>query len=228
MYTLLSIVPTEKCLSSTVDSTLTSPSSTQILVVRHAHVHNPKDILYGRLPRFRLSESGRTQAEATARFLSTRPVTTVYTSPLLRARQTAEIIVSRHPHASLHTSRDLLETRTSYQGSPNSILKPGFSFYEPRVSESDETMEDVFERMVRFLTRVLKRHRGETVVAVSHADPITIMRVGLRGLALTARNLHAEVYPERASVTQLTYEPGQPPAMAYFNIANTLIQSRSA
>jgi broad specificity phosphatase PhoE len=66
------------------------------------------------------------------------------------------------------------------------------------------------------------------VVAVSHADPITIMRVGLRGLALTARNLHAEVYPERASVTQLTYEPGQPPAMAYFNIANTLIQSRSA
>ncbi len=78
-------------------------------------------------------------------------------------------------------------------------------------------MADIFERMLRFLRQVAKRHPGGTVVAVSHADPITIMRVGLRGLPLTAQNLHREVYPERASVTQLTLQPGKELRMTYFN-----------
>lgn len=156
------------------------------------------------------------QAEYTASFLATRPVAAIYTSPLLRARQTAAIFASRFPGIEVHTSRLLLETRTAYQGNSNSILKPGFSFYEPRHDPSDESMADIFGRMLRFLQRAAKRHAGEVVVAVSHADPITIMRVGLRGLPLTAQNLHREVYPGRASVTQLTLEPGQPLHMSYF------------
>ena len=64
-------------------------------MVRHAHVHNPQDILYGRLPRFRLSPEGRTQAEILARFLSTRDTAAIYTSPLLRARQTVAFEVAR-------------------------------------------------------------------------------------------------------------------------------------
>src|SRR5437588_6110299 len=110
---------------------LSAPLLTEILVVRHAHVHNPRDILYGRLPRFRLSTQGQRQAEETARFLAARPVAAIYTSPLLRARQTARILTHYHPSVGLKTSRRLLEVRTSYQGSPNSILKKGFSFYEP-------------------------------------------------------------------------------------------------
>lgn len=180
-------------------------------------MHNPRDILYGRLPRFRLSDEGRRQAEYTASFLATRPVTAIYSSPLLRARQTAGIFASRFPDLEVHTSRLLLETRTTYEGSPNSILKPGFSFYEPQHDPGDETMEDIFRRMLRFLERAARRHAGEVIVAVSHADPITIMRVGLRGLPLTAQNLHREVYAERASVTQLTLEPGKPLHMSYFN-----------
>lgn len=193
------------------------PSFTQILVIRHSHVHNPQDILYGRLPRFGLSEEGKRQAEYTANFVAARPVAAIYSSPLLRARQTADIFASRFPKITVHMSRLLLETRTTYEGSPNSILKPGFSFYEPRRDASDETMADIFARMLRFLERTARRHAGEVVVAVSHADPITIMRVGLRGLPLTAQNLHREVYPERASVTQLSLEPGQALRMAYFS-----------
>lgn len=83
-------------------------------------------------------------------------------------------------------------------------------------------MADIFGRMLRFLARTARRHPGEVVVAVSHADPITIMRVGLRGFPLTAQNLHREVYAERASVTQLTLEPGKPLHMAYFNPAEGL------
>jgi broad specificity phosphatase PhoE len=186
--------------------------------VRHAEVRNPRDILYGRLPRFGLSDRGREQASRTARFLSSRALDAVYTSPLLRARQTASALTQYHPDVAVHLSRDLLEVRTSYQGEPNSILKPGFSFYEPRRADEDETMDDVWARMNRFLCRVARRHPGGAVAAVSHADPITILRVGLLGLPMTAAALHRVVYADRASVTEIVLTPRAEPTMTYFNV----------
>jgi broad specificity phosphatase PhoE len=188
-------------------------------MVRHAHVHNPKDILYGRLPHFRLSAQGRKQAEETARFLAARPVAAIYSSPLLRARQTARILTHYHPSAQVRLSRLLLEVRTSYQGSPNSILKRGFSFYEPLKEPADETMADVFKRVATFMRRIALRHSGHTVVAVTHADPIAIMRVGLLGLPLTAANMHATAYPARSSVNQVMVTPDGPPQITYFDVA---------
>jgi broad specificity phosphatase PhoE len=219
MYTLLSIGPTEKLLNSTSEAILFAPLPTEILIVRHAHVHNPQDILYGRLPRFRLSTLGLQQAEETARFLAARPVAAVYSSPLLRARQTARILTHYHPSAPVGFSRLLLEVRTGYQGSSNSILKQGFSFFEPLKNPSDETMADVFNRIVTFLRRLVRHHQGQTVVAVTHADPIAIMRVGLLGLPLTVANMHATAYPARSSVNQVVVGPDRPPEITYFDVA---------
>ena len=190
-------------------------------MVRHAEVHNPRDILYGRLPRFRLSERGRLQAEQTARFLAARPLDAIYSSPLLRARETADILSHYHPAASVRLSRALIEVRTGYEGSSNSVLKAGFSFYEPRKDPHDETMQDVFDRMMRLLQRAARRHAGRAFAIVSHGDPIAIVRIGLLGQALSAANLHATAYPTRSSVNQVRLEPGGPPQLAYFNVAET-------
>lgn len=116
-------------------------------------------------------------------------------------------------------ARGLLEVRTAYQGEPNSILKPGFSFYEPKRDEADESMEDVWNRMRAFLDRVARLHAGRTVAAVSHADPITILRVGLLGLPMTVESLHRVVYAERASVTEIVLRPGTSATLTYFNVA---------
>jgi broad specificity phosphatase PhoE len=184
-------------------------------------VHNPRDILYGRLPRFRLSEDGHRQALQTARFLSTRAISAIYSSPLLRARQTAEIIAQLQPGVRVRIARALLETRSSYQGEPNSILKQGFSFYEPRRDPSDESMQDIWDRMSRFVSLALRRHSGGSVVLVSHADPITILRVGLEGRELTVHNLHAVTYAARGSITQLVFAPDRPLMMSYFNVGES-------
>jgi len=200
------------------DGILTAPFPTTILAIRHAEVHNPKDIVYGRLPHFGLSRLGRQQAEATARFLDARPISAIYSSPLLRARQTARILSRYHPRLVPRTARALVEVRTSYQGSPNSILKPGFSFYEPLKVPSDESMQQVFDRMLRFVRLLVRRHTGGSVVMVSHADPIAILRVGLEGLALTAANLHSTVYPDRGSVTQILIGHDQGLRLSYFEI----------
>lgn len=189
--------------------------------MRHAHVHNPRNILYGRLPRFRLSEDGARQAEAVARFLSTRTLAGLYSSPLLRARQTAQAISSYHPDLVIRFSRLLLETRSGFEGESNDILKPGFSFYEPRRHPTDETMEDVWRRMIRMVKRAVSRHPGGSVVLVSHADPITILRVGLEGRAFTTRDLHAVVYPDRASVTQLVIGVDGETSLSYYNVGES-------
>src|SRR5947209_20583375 len=89
----------DNCWNRTADlrSRVNAPAGTDIYVVRHAHVHNPHDILYGRLPRFRLSELGLEQARKVADFLSGRNIEAIYSSPLLRARQTAEMIAQSLP-----------------------------------------------------------------------------------------------------------------------------------
>jgi probable phosphoglycerate mutase len=197
-----------------------APRRTDIYVVRHAHVHNPNDILYGRLPRFRLSAAGSTQAQQVADFLAGRPIDAIYSSPLLRARQTAATISRALPGVPMHLSGLILEVLTSYEGSPNSIMKPGFSFYDPLKGESDESMAAVYARISRFLRGAVRRHAGRAIVAVTHADPIAIMRLGLLGKAFTVSDLHSTVYPARASINLVTLTPDADPVLTYFNVAS--------
>jgi broad specificity phosphatase PhoE len=102
-------------------------------------------------------------------------------------------------------------------------VKPGFSYYEPRAAEGDETMEDVFGRFRRFLRIVTRRHTGRAVVAVSHADPIAIMRLGLMGQEFSAANLHSTVFPARASINLVTLLPDLDPAITYFNVSGEIL-----
>jgi broad specificity phosphatase PhoE len=85
-------------------------------LIRHGEVHNPRQILYGRLPRFRLSDSGRWQAKQCGKRLNGSGIDAIYSSPLLRARQTAEEIIRRCGPNKLHISRLLNEVYTAYEG----------------------------------------------------------------------------------------------------------------
>ncbi|GAC1444731.1 MAG: histidine phosphatase family protein [Chloroflexota bacterium] len=198
---------------------LQAPETTEIFVVRHAEVYNPRDIIYGRLPRFGLSEKGYAQAERAGRFLSSRTVDGLYSSPLLRARQTSTTIARYHPTCPIHIASGLLEVRTGFQGQPNSILKPGFSFYEPKVAPGDESMSDVLKRMLTVCRTVVRSYPGGRVIMVSHGDPITILRLGLEGRSLTVENLHSTVYAMRASVMQVLVGPNHQCRLGYFDVA---------
>ncbi len=180
---------------------------TTILLVRHANVHNPDDILYGRLPRFRLSELGVRQAEATAQALAEEPITTFYSSPRLRARQTARILATPHPEATLRITYLLDEVLTAWQGRPHSELEVhGFNYYANRLHPSDETLEQVWARVERFIKRARKKHTGETVVGISHGDPVILTRAYYSGMPLAIGSLRVpNVYPGNGSITRLTF-----------------------
>jgi broad specificity phosphatase PhoE len=184
-----------------------SAHATTLYIARHTDVHNPTDILYGRLPRYGLSDLGRQQAERTATTLAEEPISAFYTSPQLRARQTARIIAALHPEAPLHTSSLLAEVRTAWQGRPHSELEEfHFNFYDNPRQESDETLEELWDRINRFVRRVRKRHAGGTVVALTHGDIVFLAKSGFRGMPIEVRSIRSrDFYPGKGSLTRLTF-----------------------
>lgn len=178
---------------------------TTLLLIRHGEVENARQVLYGRLPNFRLSDAGQQQAERLAAFLADRPVTAIYSSPLLRARQTAAAIARHHPATERHVSALLHEVRSAWQGTPFTQFKPGFSTYNDRRAPDDESIEDIRARMLRFITHVRQRHPGGCIVAVSHGDPITILRVALCGRPLTLGAIRGADYADLCSVTEIAW-----------------------
>jgi broad specificity phosphatase PhoE len=80
---------------------------TAISFVRHGEVYNPDNIFYGRLPGFRLSEKGNYQTGKAAETLNGSRLAAIFSSPPLRARQTAGERVISNPHLRLRISSPL-------------------------------------------------------------------------------------------------------------------------
>ncbi len=178
-------------------------------MVRHGDVYNPRNIVYGRLPRFRLSDIGKRQASELAQFLAGKNVSELYSSPQLRARQTAAILNEAVGCKRIRLSRLISEVRTGYEGEPNSILqgKDGkFNFYDELARSDDETIAMIARRMTQFLHLMHRRHPGERVIGVSHADPIMILRAAVLGLPLLIDSLRGPCYPAKCSVMEFRFE----------------------
>lgn len=185
-----------------------------ILFVRHADVHNPENVFYARLPRFKLSEQGLKDAEVTAHALAEEPLAAIYTSPMLRAKQTARIIARHHPEAAVHVTRRLLEIRTHFQGHSWSTVPRHPNFYDAQAG--DETVQQVFLRMQRLMFWLLRKYPGQTVVCVSHSDPIKILRMGYLGQPLTKQSAW-ESDPAKGSIMRFAWaEAADEPEISYF------------
>src|ERR1700682_4564991 len=117
--------------------------TTTVWLARHGEVHNPGRVLYARLPRMRLSPEGRRQATALADFLEPRPLAAIYSSPMLRARRTAGIILASHPGLQrLRMDSDLQEVQPGWQGHPRDALaRIDFDFYAHPFGSADESLE---------------------------------------------------------------------------------------
>jgi probable phosphoglycerate mutase len=168
-----------------VESNRQTPRLSTVWLARHSEVHNPEEIYYGRLPRMGLSVEGCRQAEALADFFGSRSLVAVYSSPLLRARKVAYAIKARHPSIPLRIDRGLNEVRTGWQGCGHAMLDSiGWEIYSEHRGPGDETMEAILTRMMRWLSRIGRRHSSGEVLGVTHGDPLLILLAGLRGLPL--------------------------------------------
>ncbi len=169
----------------------------------------------------RMSERGHEDIERTARALAGEPLAAIYTSPLLRARESAMRLARFHPDVPVHRSVSLIEVRTSWQGELNKIQEKikGFSYYDPLKSPDDETIRDVFDRMNRALHNAVQRYPGQTTVCVSHGDPIKILRIGYAGMDLTPNRVRAPDPGQASLVTFNFWHPDVLPVITAVDLA---------
>jgi broad specificity phosphatase PhoE len=180
--------------------------ATRLHLVRHGHVHNPRRMVYGRLPGWSLSKKGRAQAEAVARALVGRRVAALYSSPLERARETAAIL-SRALDVPVRVRDDLIESALAAQWEglswPHVWVRRRLEWetYRKRPLElrAPEPLADLAGRMAAALRAIAAAHAGEEVVAVSHGDPIKAGVIALTGGDLA--RLHDDRLPTGGRIT---------------------------
>lgn len=168
---------------------------TNIYFVRHGEVINPDQIWYGRLPFFGLSEKGKSNIENTAKFLLTKHIDVIYASPLLRAKQSAQIIKKTLGLRKIHYSKYILEVNSSYQGQPLSFLNAiqYRVFKTPDNKTAGETIEQLSQRMQKFISKIVKLYRGKNIVVISHGDPIMIVKAKAENTKIVIESIRNNV-----------------------------------
>jgi probable phosphoglycerate mutase len=177
---------------------------TRLVLVRHGVTAHTGPLLSGRMPGIDLSDKGIEQAQAAAERLSVLTISTVYASPIERTTQTASYIAARlglevKPLPGVieadygdWTGGKIVELAKTdewkvVQAAPSRAVFPG-----------GESLRAMQSRMVDALDAVVAAHPHETVVVVSHADPIKSAIAHYTGIHL---DLFQRLHVSPASVT---------------------------
>jgi len=186
---------------------MTAP--TVVLLVRHALTATTGAVLPGRAPGLHLSDEGRRQADAAARRLASLPkITALYASPLERARETAAAI-GRTRGLAVRVERGLSELDVGAwtgRSLKRVARRPEWRVVQRHPSgfrfPGGESFTEMQARVVSALARLVERHAGAVLVAVSHADPIKAAVAHALGAHL---DLFQRIAIGPASITAIAY-----------------------
>ena len=160
---------------------------TTIVMVRHGETDwNRERRFQGRADQ-PLNEAGRGQARELAELLHGEPVSALYTSPLQRARETAEILAANfglrpQPLDALleidvgaWEGLTIEEVRAAYPGRADEDWRSGW--------DEGETYDELSRRVLPALMELGTKHEGGHVLAVTHAGPLRAAIAASMGLS---------------------------------------------
>jgi len=155
----------------------------EIVFIRHGEsTANQRGIIQGQGD-YPLSQRGKEQARLTARALESLPFSCIYTSPLIRAKETAQIINGPHNSPLLELTELMEYNLGEFEGltmdeivdrrpdAPEKI-KNGVPFHH--LPENAETDEEVEKRAIDALSTVTGCGR-DRVCVVSHLGVLALM-----------------------------------------------------
>lgn len=180
--------------------------STVFHLVRHADHGHVGRILTGRTPGIHLSPAGKADAGALARLMAGKRPDALFSSPQLRARETAEAIAAE-TGCPVRLSPQLDEIdfgawtgRTFDELAADSEWQRWNAFRDDARTPAGESMDEVAARLLGLVGRLRQDFPGGAVCLVSHSDVIKAGLCRLRGRPF--QEVHKfEVAP--ASVTTL-------------------------
>jgi broad specificity phosphatase PhoE len=192
--------------------------TTVVHLLRHGEVHNPEGILYGRLPGYHLSATGRQMAAAAADYFADRPVVAVFASPLERAQETARPVADRLG-LQITTDDRLIESGNVLEGTAVSLTHLALNptnwkyLWNPFRPSWGEPYTKVVARMMTVVERARDAGRGREAVCVSHQLPVWVTRLAAENRRLWHNPKSREC--ALGSVTSLTFTDGKLTGVSY-------------
>jgi len=198
----------------------------QIIFLRHGQAkNNTERILAGRTEGVPLTEIGIKQAEETAELLKHMNISTIYSSPIERAKHTAEI-AGKYNSLDVTIDDRLNEldmgkfTNVPYDEIFKSHGNVFMKFYNGELEIAHngvETFSDVKKRVLEIVEHVIEKHPDENVLLVTHMDPIKAMLSTI--VELSSTNLY-ELIIANASLN-IFIEKERKFSLAGLNVMNT-------
>jgi len=156
----------------------------QIIFLRHGQAkNNTERILAGRTEGVPLTDTGIKQSEYTAELLEHMNISAIYSSPIERAKHTAEI-VGKHNSLDITIDDRLNELDMGkFTGMPYDKIIQSHGNVFMKFYNSDleiahngvETFPDVKKRILGIVDYVIEKHPDENILLVTHMDPIKAM-----------------------------------------------------
>lgn len=159
-------------------------------ILRHGEaLSNVKNIISCCPEKFKnpLTKKGRKMAQKAAEKLKNKNIDLIFTSPLLRAKETAAIIGKKLK------IKPKLDKRLREIGfgilnnGPINKLWDYFKKEEDRIRQKPpkgETYPEILKRMVSFLKDINKKHKNKNILIVSHEGPLVLLQGKIGGFSL--------------------------------------------
>lgn len=182
-------------------------------LVRHARHTGPDDVLAGRTPGLHLSDAGRREAEALARYLAAQGVDAIHSSPRERAEETAKAIAAAAGIGRVipEPMLDEVDFGSPWTGARFADLDQRHDWQRWNAERGlartpgSERMIDLAARMLALIERLAAQYGAARLVLVSHAELIRAAVLHVLGLGADAWR-RIEIAP--ASVTTILFGEG--------------------
>ncbi len=166
--------------------------STTLLIIRHGETAWNRGEIFRGTYDIPLNENGKQQARLAAQSLKYMKIDAAYTSPLSRAKETAEIVTESHGISpTIHdgfidmdygewTGKENSEVANSWPNehaawitNPHTVRPPGGT-----------TLKEVFEKSFTAMEELAVKHDGETILIFSHRVVNKLLVIGALSLGL--------------------------------------------
>lgn len=166
-------------------------STNKYLILRHGESKmNVKKILISTLPEkvaCPLTERGKAQIFQAAKKLKKEKIDLIFSSDLLRARQTAEI-VAKITGAKIIFDKRLRDIQGGiFEGERIEKFLAFWKSYEEKYTKrppKGENYQDVKKRMIKVIEDLERKYQGKTILIVSHQRPLAMLEGAMKGFLI--------------------------------------------
>lgn len=193
----------------------TKKSGNQYFLIRHGEAEsNVRNIVSAELNKYPLTEKGKRQITDALEQIKKQKIDLIFSSRVLRAKETAEIIAASLDKEIIFDDRVNEANFGVFNGKPVEEYRDYFSSWQERFLKTPENGENflqVKQRTADFLYEIEKNYDSKNILIVSHEAPIWLMSAAANGLdsnqALKIIKGKEEAFIKNGEIHKLDFTP---------------------